>query len=115
VITMAEVNYREELRELSDVLKAMGHPVRLKIILLLAEKCRCVKELWDNLQLPQAVVSQHLKVLRNHGVLEARREGAKVCYLITDGMTRDIVTALEKKMTVNKAESVRHALACRPH
>ena len=103
---MAEISNREELCDVAEVLKAMGHPVRLKIMLKLAEKCCCVSEIWDNLQLPQAVVSQHLKILKDRGVLEARREGVKVCYLISDGMIRDIVTALGKNMAVRETASV---------
>ena len=103
---MAEVKGRGELIEISEVLKAMGHPVRLRIMLKLAEKCCCVSEIWDNLQLPQAVVSQHLKILKDRGVLEARREGVKVCYLITDSMIRDIVMALGKNMALQQTVSV---------
>ena len=91
--------------EIAEVLKAMGHPVRLKIMLKLADNCCCVREIWDYLQLPQAVVSQHLKILKDRGVLESRREGVKVCYLITNSMIRDIVTALGKSVSVRETAS----------
>ena len=97
---MAEVNYKREVNEIAEVLKVMGHPVRLRIMLKLAERCCCVGEIWDCLQLPQAVVSQHLKILKERGVLEARREGTKVCYLINDGMIRDLMTTLENRCSL---------------
>jgi ArsR family transcriptional regulator len=103
---MAEVDRGGELLENAEVLKAMGHPVRLKIMLKLADKCCCVREIWDYLQMPQAVVSQHLKILKDRGVLESRREGVKVCYLITNSMIRYIVTALGRSVVVGKTVSV---------
>ncbi len=97
---MTEAKNRGEMAKTAAVLKAMGHPIRLRIMLKLAEGCCCVGEIWDYLQLPQAVVSQHLKILKDRGVLEARREGAKVCYLIKDCMIQDLVIVLRKKYSV---------------
>ncbi len=94
---MAEVNSRREVNQIAEVLKVIGHPIRLRIMLKLAKKFCCVGEIWESLQLPQAVVSQHLKILKERGVLEARREGTKVSYLIKDSMIRDLVTTLDKK------------------
>ncbi len=101
-MTMAEVNSKRELNEIAEVLKVMGHPVRLRIMLKLAERCCCVGEIWDHLQLPQAVVSQHLKILKDRGVLESRREGARVCYLISDSMILDLVTTLDKQCCITE-------------
>ena len=97
---MAEVNNSREVNEIAEVLKVMGHPIRLRILLKLTEQCCCVGEIWDYLQLPQAVVSQHLKILKDRGVLESRREGARVCYLINDSMIRDLLSELGKKCSV---------------
>ena len=95
---MSDVDRREEILKIAEVLKAMGHPIRLRIMLELTGTCRYVRDIWEKLQLPQAVISQHLKILKDHGALEARREGAKVCYLITNSMIRDIVRTLEKNV-----------------
>ena len=94
---MAYITNRRGLTEIADALKVMGHPIRLRIMFKLAEECCCVGEIWDNLQLPQAVVSQHLKILKDRGILESRREGTKVCYLISDTMIRDLVITLGKR------------------
>jgi ArsR family transcriptional regulator len=95
-MVMTKAKGKGELLEIAEALKVMGHPIRLNIMLKLAEQCCCVRDIWEYLQIPQAVVSQHLKILKDHRVLEARREGAKVCYLITDSRIRNIVQTLEK-------------------
>ena len=76
------------------LLRTLGHPVRLKIVAGLAGKCACVKDIWECLGLPQAVVSQHLKVMKKSGILEARREGARVCYSLKDEMLPELVRVL---------------------
>jgi ArsR family transcriptional regulator len=44
--------------------------------------------------MPQAVVSQHLKVMKDNGLVEARRDGVKVCYSLCRGVMADVVLAL---------------------
>jgi ArsR family transcriptional regulator len=105
VMTKSKANGKGELLEIAEALKVMGHPIRLNIMLKLAEQCCCVREIWEYLQIPQADVSQHLKILKDHRVLEARREGAKVCYLITDSRIRDIVRTLEKNVAMPETVS----------
>jgi DNA-binding transcriptional ArsR family regulator len=79
----------------SELLKAIAHPVRIEIILgLKADGCN-VSEIQKNLGLPQSTVSQHLKVLRNAGVLSRRREGTKVCYAIEKKEVLEIIRILE--------------------
>lgn len=82
------------LQEKALLLRTLGHPVRLRIAVGLAGRCACVKEIWECLELPQAVVSQHLKVMKECGVVTARREGARVCYSLKDEGLVDLVRAL---------------------
>ena len=52
----------------ADVLKVLGHPIRLKIVAgLCTQECN-VKHIWECLGLPQATVSQHLALLKNKGI-----------------------------------------------
>ncbi len=76
------------------ILRTLGHPVRLKIVAGLAGRCACVKEIWECLGLPQAVVSQHLKVMKESGILCARREGVRVCYSLKDDMLGELMRAV---------------------
>jgi DNA-binding transcriptional ArsR family regulator len=79
----------------SELLKAIAHPVRIEIIARLkADGCN-VSEIQKNLGLPQSTVSQHLKILRNAGVLSSRREGNKVCYTIEKKEVLEIIRILK--------------------
>ncbi|HTG83032.1 MAG TPA: metalloregulator ArsR/SmtB family transcription factor [Geobacteraceae bacterium] len=85
---------KTNLEEKALLLRTLGHPVRLKIVAGLTGRCACVKEIWECLEMPQAVVSQHLKVMKENGILAARREGAKVCYSLKDDALAEVVRAL---------------------
>lgn len=78
----------------AEILKVLGHPVRLKIVAgLMSQTCN-VKKIWECLQLPQATVSQHLALLKNKGVIEGRRDGVEVFYHVISDDARRIVGAL---------------------
>jgi ArsR family transcriptional regulator len=78
----------------AEILKVLGHPVRLKIVAgLMSQTCN-VKKIWECLQLPQATVSQHLALLKNKGVIEGRRDGVEVFYHVVSDDARRIVSAL---------------------
>jgi len=82
------------LEEKALLLRTLGHPVRLRIAAGLAGRCACVREIWECLEMPQAVVSQHLKVMKESGILEARREGTRVCYSLKSQALADLVKVL---------------------
>jgi DNA-binding transcriptional ArsR family regulator len=85
-----EENYDRQ----AEILKVLGHAVRLKIVAgLMTETCN-VKKIWECLGLPQATVSQHLALLKNKGIIEGRREGVEVFYHVVSAETRQIVGAL---------------------
>jgi DNA-binding transcriptional ArsR family regulator len=69
-------------RQVAEVLKAVAHPVRLQIIELLETREMCVGDIVEALGGKQAVTSQQLNMMRDKGVLECRRDGAKVYYRI---------------------------------
>jgi ArsR family transcriptional regulator len=78
----------------AEILKVLGHPVRLKIVAgLLSQSCN-VKKIWECLGLPQATVSQHLALLKNKGVIEGRRDGVEVFYHVVSPEARQIIAAL---------------------
>ena len=74
----------EQLCETVLFLKAVSDENRLKIICFLKENERCVCEIVKFLQLPQNLVSHHLKILREQGILNTRKEGLKVFYSINN-------------------------------
>jgi ArsR family transcriptional regulator len=83
-------NYERE----AEILKVLGHPIRLKIVAgLLSETCN-VKKIWECLGLPQATVSQHLALLKNKGIIEGHRTGVEMYYAVTSDEARRIVKAV---------------------
>ena len=78
----------------AEVLKVLGHPVRLKIVAGLCTKECNVKHIWECLGLPQATVSQHLALLKNKGIIEGKREGVEVHYSVIHPLAKKIVGIL---------------------
>ena len=66
----------------AEILKTVAHPVRLQIIELLEKKEMCVGDIVKALGGKQAITSQQLNMMKDKGVLECRRDGAKVYYRI---------------------------------
>ena len=78
----------------SEILKVLGHPIRLKIVAgLLSQLCN-VKKIWECLALPQATVSQHLALLKNKNIITGCREGVEVYYKVTSPEATKIVCAI---------------------
>lgn len=64
--------------------KSLGHPVRLKIVKKLGRERLCVCELQEDVEFSQSNLSQHLKILRDSGILIGEKEGLKVMYQVKD-------------------------------
>jgi len=81
----ATKSYEFSVKEnrLAKYAKALAHPARVAILKLLASKqtCQC-GDIVDELPLSQSTVSQHLKELKEAGLIQGEIEGAKVCYCI---------------------------------
>ena len=77
--------YSEELyRMKAELCKTFSDPKRLMIISELREGEKSVGELVENIQAPQALVSRHLAILRQRGIVQARRDGVSIYYSLTD-------------------------------
>jgi DNA-binding transcriptional ArsR family regulator len=87
------LNYEKE----SELLKALAHPVRLKMVQgLLNHECH-VDKIVKALNLPQSTVSQHLSVLKNRGIVQIRKEGVKTCYRVSDRKIAPLLKILSQK------------------
>jgi ArsR family transcriptional regulator len=74
----------DDLR-LSAMLKALGNPVRFRIMHILAEKKQCITgDIVELTDLAQSTISQHLKVLREAGLISGEIEGPATCYCLND-------------------------------
>lgn len=76
---------KEVVKTMAEVFKALGDPTRLRIIRMLAsnmESNLCVADLAKKLGITQPAVSQHIRILKNVGILEPNRKGFRVYYNI---------------------------------
>jgi ArsR family transcriptional regulator len=84
---------RAVLDSAGELLRALAAPIRIAIVLQLRESSRCVHELVDALEVPQPLVSQHLRILKAAGVVAGERSGREVHYRLVDHHLCDIVLA----------------------
>lgn len=71
--------------DLAAMTKALGHPARIAILQFLAARKACVcGDIVDELPLSQSTVSQHLKELKNAGLIKGEIDGPSVCYCIDE-------------------------------
>jgi ArsR family transcriptional regulator len=91
----------------ADLLRALGHPVRLGIMRELAvrpETCAC--DFTELFAVCQPTISQHLKVLREAGLVQTRRRGNQICYSIKpDSLARlhQLLTSLQPPLSQTRA------------
>lgn len=79
--------------ELARLAKALGHPARVAIVRMLAEGGECVcGDIVSRLPLAQATVSQHLKVLKEAGLIEGEIDPPRVCYCVNPKIVRRLQT-----------------------
>ena len=90
----------------AKVFKALSDPVRLNILDFLRDGEKCVCEIVPHVKRIQPVVSRHLKILKDCGIIKGRKDGTRRLYSITDqqifgvidGLTPDFVSSLTEKM-----------------
>jgi DNA-binding transcriptional ArsR family regulator len=82
--------FTSEENELAIVLKALGHPARIAIMNYLTKMNECIcSDLVNELPLAQPTISQHLKELKNAGLIQGTIEGTSICYCINpDGFEK---------------------------
>ncbi|WP_232716635.1 ArsR/SmtB family transcription factor [Gordonia metallireducens] len=91
----------------ADLLRALASPTRVAIVLSLRERGQCVHELVGHLGLSQPLVSQHLRVLKDAGVVRGHRNGREITYeLLDDHVAHIVVDALVHANETNRGPSV---------
>jgi ArsR family transcriptional regulator, arsenate/arsenite/antimonite-responsive transcriptional repressor len=95
---MAE-HFHPDDERLAARLKALAHPARLRIIDLLAARGTCIcGEIVDVLPLAQATVSQHLKVLKDAGLLQGTIDGPRSCYCLDATALSELRRVLDARL-----------------
>jgi len=78
------------MKDALKVLKALSDPTRLRVVALLLRRPLCVCELMDILKMEQTRLSHQLRILRDAGLVEDRREGRWINYRVTDASRRSL-------------------------
>jgi predicted transcriptional regulator len=97
--------YTQKEINLAKYAKALAHPARVAIVKLLLKKQTCIcGTIVDELPISQSTVSQHLKELKNAGLIKGEIEGAAVCYCIDEKewlFAQSLITGLFDKHSSN--------------
>lgn len=89
-LTKSEI-FTDEQNKLAFLFKALGHPARVAILQYIINQKACIcNDLVDELGLAQATISQHLKELKNTGIIQGTIEGKSVCYCIDEKLWKQI-------------------------
>jgi ArsR family transcriptional regulator len=82
-----------------ELLRAIAHPVRVRILQELRKGVKCVTDFEEFLEISQPNVSQHLSVLRKEGVIDFYVDGRLKCYFLVDPIIPDLLDILQKEYT----------------
>jgi DNA-binding transcriptional ArsR family regulator len=93
----------------AEFFKALGHPVRIRVLELLRDGDRTVSELLAEIPVEQPYLSQQLGVLRRAGFVVTRREGAKVAYALADPRVAELL-GLSRQMLLDMVTASRDEL-----
>lgn len=89
-------NKKLNISRYSEILKALAHPVRLKIAYGLSKKENCnVNSIAEKLSVPQSTISQHLNILKNAGIITGYKKGVEVCYKVESLETIKILNSMD--------------------
>jgi ArsR family transcriptional regulator len=76
----------------AKIFKALGHPTRIKIIELLLKRNSCIcGEIVDIFPFSQSTISQHLKILKESGIVCGEIEGPKTCYCVDENVLNEFI------------------------
>lgn len=85
-----------EIEKLSELLKSIAHPIRLKILCLLQEGEMTVGDIRNEVRTTSANVSQHLAIMRNHGIIDFRKDANFIYNRISDDRITELIKSMRK-------------------
>lgn len=95
-ISHLDQQVQDDVETASRSLKAMSHPLRLMILCKLGEDEFSVQDIVDNVGTSQSNISQHLAILRDKGILSARKSANKVFYKVSDIKTLKLIEMMRE-------------------
>jgi len=95
-IDYSSIDQQKDVETASRSLKAMSHPLRLMILCKLGEDEFSVQDIVNNVGTSQSNISQHLAILRDKGILSARKDANKVFYKVADFKTLKLIDMMRE-------------------
>ena len=100
--TLNTIDYLAETEQLARIAKALGHPTRLKILIYLENQSCCFTgDLMEVIPLAQSTISQHLKELKNAGLIKGNIDGASICYCVDTDVLQKANDILSKVLSAS--------------
>ena len=90
------INKQEHIETAARALKAISHPLRLKILCFIGEQEICVQDIVEAVGTSQSNISQHLAILRDKGVLQTRKDANRVFYRVADARTVQLIVLMRE-------------------
>lgn len=85
-----------DIERASRSLKAMSHPLRLKILCILGDEEVNVQDIVEHVGTSQSNISQHLAILRDKGILASRKDANRVFYRVSDSRTLQLIRLMRE-------------------
>lgn len=90
------IGKQEHIDTAARSLKAISHPLRLKILCVIGDKETCVQDIVEAVGTSQSNISQHLAILRDKGVLQTRKDANRVFYRIADHRILQLIALMRE-------------------
>ena len=90
------ITREEDIERASRSLKAMSHPLRLKILCTLGDQEISVQDIVERVGTSQSNISQHLAILRDKGILASRKDANRVYYRVGDNRTLRLISMMRE-------------------
>ena len=90
------IDRREHIETAARALKAISHPLRLKILCVVGDEEVCVQDIVDAVGTSQSNISQHLAILRDKAVLNTRKDANRVYYRVADPRTLQLIVLMRE-------------------
>ncbi len=92
----ALITHDDDIERASRSMKAMSHPLRLKILCILGEHEYSVQDIVRQVGTSQSNISQHLAILRDKGILASRKDANRVYYRVSDARTLRLISMMRE-------------------
>jgi ArsR family transcriptional regulator len=111
----SSVDHPAASEEIAAVAKALGHPARIHIVRLLLEKQSCIGcDIVEEVGLVQSTVSEHLRILREAGIIRGEIERPRICYSLDPNSLRPLAALLDAIFQKESRGELNGSICCPP-